>query len=147
MKIILLALIFICWPQPAMAESPLYVEEIIIALCNEHRLERGLPPLEINWEAARVARYKTEDMMAYGYFGHDSPVYGSFFDMLKNFHIPYCSAGENIAAGFPTPEAVVEAWMATPNHRQNILNRKLTQAGVGYSTDGKNHYWALILIG
>ena len=123
-----------------------YVEEEIIFLCNELRQERGLPPFLTNWEAARVARHRTEDMMQRGYFSHDSPVYGSFFDMLKNFNIPYHSAGENIATGFTTAQAVVDAWMSSPNHRQNILSRSFTQAGVGYSTEGTAHYWSLILL-
>ena len=128
------------------AANNIYVEEEVVSLCNELRIEKGLPPLIHNWEAARVARYKTEDMKTHGYFNHDSPVYGSFFDMLKNFHIPYRTAGENIAMGFATPKAVVDAWMASPNHRKNILSESFTHAGVGYSTDGTVHYWALILL-
>ena len=148
MKIILLSilLIFALTGTVMAAERPVFMEEEIIVLCNELRQSMGLPALTHNWEAARVARYKTEDMKENGYFGHDSPVYGSFFEMLKNFHIPYSSAGENIATGFKCPQAVVEAWMDSPNHRKNILNGNFTQAGVGYTTDGKSHYWAIILL-
>lgn len=123
-----------------------FVEEDIISICNEIRAEQGLPPLNINWEAARVARYKTEDMMKHKYFCHNSPVYGSFLDMLKNFHLPYKSAGENIAFGFSSPQDVVKAWMESEVHRENILSESFTQGGVGYSTDGFVHYWALILL-
>lgn len=144
--IALFALITLCCFTGVSAEDPAYVEEEIIALCNELRQDYGLPPLIINWEAARVARHKVEDMKTHNYFGHDSPVYGSFFDMLKNFHITFESAGENIAMGFSTPQSVMEAWLASPDHRRNILNRSFSQAGVGYTTDGINHYWALILI-
>jgi len=124
----------------------MYVEEEIVALCNALREAHSLPPLTHNWEAARVARYKTEDMKSHIYFSHDSPVYGSFFDMLKNFHVPYQSAGENIAMGFSTPQAVVDAWMASPSHRKNILSESFTEAGVGHSKDGTVHYWTLILL-
>ena len=123
-----------------------YAEEEIITLCNILRQEHGLAPLVHNWEAARVARYKTEDMKSNNYFSHDSPVYGSFFDMLENFRIPYKSAGENIAKGLSTPQKVVDAWMASPSHRKNILSKSFSQAGVGYSTNGTVHYWALILL-
>lgn len=126
--------------------SGMYVEEELLTLCNEIRKEAGLPPLINNWEAARVARHKSEDMRAYGYFSHDSPVYGSFIDMLNNFHIPYNSAGENIATGMGSAQKVIEAWMASPSHSRNILSRSFTHAGVGYCTDGKGHYWVLILI-
>ena len=133
-------------PLIAYATDFPYVEEEIIFLCNELRKGHGLSPLVHNWEAARVARYKTEDMKNHNYFSHDSPVYGSFFDMLDNFRIPYKSAGENIAMGLPVPQKVVDAWAASSSHRKNILSESFTHAGVGYSTDGKVHYWALILL-
>ena len=146
MKIVTMFFLIIFCCSTVVVANHQYVEEEIVSLCNELRQEHGLSPFVHNWEIARVARYKTEDMKAYGYFSHDSPVYGSFFDTLKNFHIPYQSAGENIAMGFSTPQAVVDAWMASPNHRKNILSESFTQAGVGHSTDGKVHYWTLILL-
>ena len=141
----LLIILWLSLPLSVSAEK-IYAEEEIIAICNQLRQERGLPPFSINWEAARVARHKTEGMMNHVYFSHDSPVYGSFFDMLNNFNIPYYAAGENIARGFVTPQSVVDAWMASPNHRQNILSKSFTQAGAGYSTDGTSHYWSIIFI-
>ena len=148
MRYALLVLILICAPAMVSAENRpyLYPEEEVIALINDLREEKGLPALTLSWEAARVARHKTEDMRTHGYFGHDSPVYGSFFDMLANFHMPYRSAGENIATGFATPQSVVEAWMESPSHRQNILSKSFTQVGAGYTNDGTNHFWALILL-
>ena len=59
------------------------------------------------------------------YFDHNSPTYGSPFDMMKSFGISYTSAGENIAMGQKTPEEVVQAWMDSPGHRENIMNCKL----------------------
>ena len=131
---------------PASSCPPLYAEEEIIHLCNEARASYGISPLAFDWEAARVARHKTEDMMKNNYFGHDSPTFGNFFDMLKNFNILYKDAGENIAVGLSCPRAVVDAWMAQPGHRANILSEAFTHAGVGYSTDSNNHYWVLILL-
>jgi len=153
-NVVLILLMWICCLMAAAANRTefelnrhsVYVEEEVVSLCNALRVKKGLSPLMHNWEAARVARYKTEDMKTHRYFNHDSPVYGSFFDMLKNFHIPYRSAGENIAMGFATPQAVVDAWMASPSHRKNILSESFTQVGVGYSTDGAVHYWTLILL-
>ena len=145
-KVVLILLMLTCLAVVVEAAEGTYAEEEVVSLCNEIRQEYGLPPLIKNWEVARVARYKTEDMKSHGYFSHDSPTYGSFFDMLNNFHIPYRSAGENIAMGFTTPQTVVDAWMASPSHRKNILSPSFTQAGVGYSADGTVHYWALILL-
>ena len=144
-KVIFVMLIL--WFFLPISANAMFPEEEVIALCNEIRREHGLPLLSVNWEAARAARHKTEDMKAKGYFGHNSPVYGSIFDMLKNFHISYEYAGENIAMGLATPQDVVDAWMASPGHRKNILDEKFITAGVGYTKDGNVHYWVLILIG
>ena len=124
-----------------------YPEEEILLIINELRREQDLPPLVHNWEAARVARYKAEDMKTHNYFGHDSPVYGSFFDMLKNFHIHYNTAGENIATGaYPTPQTALDAWLIQAQHRQNIFSKHFNSIGIGYSTDGVVHYWCLIFL-
>ncbi len=117
----------------------------VIRLVNEARAQNGLKALTYNWELARVARYKSRDMKDNRYFSHTSPVYGSPFQMIKNFGISYRSAGENIARGQKTPEAVVNAWMNSSGHRANILNQSFTQIGVGYVADG--NYWTQMFIG
>ena len=99
----------------------------------------------MNWELSRVARYKSQDMKDKGYFSHTSPTYGSPFDMMKKFGITYRTAGENIAKGQRTPQAVVNAWMNSSGHRANILNSSFTQIGVGYVADG--NYWTQMFTG
>jgi len=117
-------------------------EEKVVQLTNQERAKAGLPALKSNWELARVARFKSEDMRDKNYFDHNSPTYGSPFDMMKNFGIKYQSAGENIAAGQKTPEEVVKAWMDSPGHRANILNSSYNQIGVGYAKGGSyGVYW------
>lgn len=117
-------------------------EEKVVQLTNQERAKAGLPALKSNWELARVARFKSEDMRDKNYFDHNSPTYGSPFDMMKNFGIKYQSAGENIAAGQKTPEEVVKAWMNSPGHRANILNSSYNQIGVGYAKGGSyGVYW------
>jgi uncharacterized protein YkwD len=64
--------------------------------------------------------------------------------MKKNFGIRYKSAGENIAKGQPSPEAVVNAWMNSSGHRANILNSTFTHIGVGYASGGS--YWTQMFI-
>ena len=80
-----------------------------------------------------------------GYFSHTSPTYGSPFDMMKQFGITYRTAGENIAMGYPTAEAVVDGWMNSEGHRANILNASFTEIGVGYVADG--NYYTQMFIG
>ncbi len=80
------------------------------------------------------------------YFSHTSPTYGSPFDMIKNAGISYKSAGENIAKGQKTAEAVFNAWMNSEGHRANILSSNFTQMGIGV-TDGSTKYWCQMFIG
>ncbi len=117
----------------------------VIRLVNEQRRKHGLKELVYNWELSRVARYKSQDMKVNGYFSHTSPVYGTPFQMIKSFGIAYKSAGENIARGQSSPQAVVNAWMNSSGHRANILNASFTEIGVGYVAEG--NYWTQMFIG
>lgn len=120
-------------------------EQEVIRLVNEIRAENGLKALTYDWELSRVARYKSQDMKDNKYFSHTSPVYGTPFQMIKNFGISYRSAGENIAKGYSTPQAVVNGWMNSSGHRANILNANYTHIGVGYVAGG--NYWTQMFIG
>lgn len=119
-------------------------EKEVVRLVNEIRAKNGLRQLKEDWELSRVARIKSQDMKDNGYFSHTSPVYGSPFQMINNFGISYKSAGENIAKGQKTPEAVVNAWMNSPGHRANILNSSYNTIGVGYVESGK--HWTQMFI-
>lgn len=119
-------------------------EQEVIRLVNEIRVENGLKALTYDWELSRVARYKSQDMKDNKYFSHTSPVYGTPFQMMKSFGISYRSAGENIAKGYTTPQAVVNGWMNSPGHRANILNASYTHIGVGYVPAGS--YWTQMFI-
>ncbi|MBU5626773.1 SafA/ExsA family spore coat assembly protein [Oscillibacter sp. MSJ-2] len=120
-------------------------ESEVMRLVNEARAKNGLKPLSANWELSRVARYKSQDMVDRRYFSHTSPTYGTPFQMIKSFGLTYRTAGENIAYGQSTPQAVVNAWMNSSGHRANILNPSYTQIGVGYVANG--HYWTQLFIG
>ncbi len=120
-------------------------EKQVVDLINDIRLQNGLSPLTVNTKLCSVARLKSQDMHDKHYFSHQSPTYGSPFDMMKQFGITYRSAGENIAMGQSSPQAVVNAWMNSEGHRANILNASFTQIGMGYVPDG--HYWTQMFIG
>ena len=117
----------------------------VIRLVNDLRRKNGLRPLTANWELSRVARYKSQDMLDTGYFSHNSPTYGSPFQMITAFGLSYRTAGENIARGYTSPQAVVDGWMNSSGHRANILNASYTQIGVGYVAEG--NYWTQMFIG
>ncbi|MEA4832912.1 hypothetical protein SDC9_89644 [bioreactor metagenome] len=120
-------------------------EQQVIDLVNQIRVKNGLAKLTANWQLSRVARYKSQDMHDKKYFSHTSPTYGSPFDMIRNFGISFRTAGENIAQGYKTPQAVVDGWMNSSGHRANILNASFTEIGVGYVADGS--YWTQMFIG
>ena len=119
-------------------------EAEVIRLVNQIRKQNGLKELQTDWQLSRVARYKSEDMKKNNYFSHTSPTYGSPFDMMKAFGISYKGAGENIAKGQKTPQAVVNAWMNSAGHRENILKASYTHIGVGYVANG--NYWTQMFI-
>lgn len=130
---------------PTLDATVLSYEQEVVDLVNKIRRENGLSELKLNWELSRVARYKSQDMCDNKYFSHTSPTYGSPFTMIKNFGISYRTAGENIAKGYRTPQAVVNGWMNSKGHRENILNASFTQIGVGYVSSG--NYWTQMFIG
>lgn len=130
---------------PQVASSTLSYENEVIRLVNEIRVNNGLHALTANWELSRIARYKSEDMADNGYFSHTSPTYGTPFQMIRAFGLTFQSAGENIAYGQTSPQAVVNSWMNSSGHRANILNASYTQIGVGYSPNG--NYWTQMFIG
>ncbi|MDO5152967.1 MAG: SafA/ExsA family spore coat assembly protein [Eubacteriales bacterium] len=129
---------------PTVDASVTNFEQEVIRLVNEIRRENGLKELTYDWELGRVARFKSQDMKDNKYFAHNSPVYGTPFQMIKNFGISYRSAGENIAKGYATPQAVVTGWMNSSGHRANILNVNFTHIGVGYVSGGS--YWTQMFI-
>ncbi|QHS24390.1 SCP-like extracellular protein [Virgibacillus sp. MSP4-1] len=119
-------------------------ESRVIELTNQERKNQGLPELKADANLSQVARKKSADMQTKGYFSHTSPTYGSPFDMMRDFGIDYQTAGENIAKGQSSPEQVVESWMNSQGHRENILSNKFTHIGVGYIENG--HYWTQMFI-
>ena len=131
--------------DPGSVPGVLAYEQVVVRLVNAERASYGLPALSIRADLCQYARIKSQDMHDSGYFSHTSPNYGSPFDMMKSFDITYSHAGENIAMGYSTPEAVVSAWMNSEGHRANILSASYTELGVGYVADGG--YWTQWFVG
>ncbi len=120
------------------------VEQEVVQLVNQERAKQGLKALKYDWELARVAEDKSQDMRDKNYFSHTSPTYGSPFDMMRAYGIRYKAAGENIAMGQRSAQEVVNAWMNSTGHRANIMSTSFTHIGVGYVEDG--HYWTQMFI-
>jgi uncharacterized YkwD family protein len=135
-------------PEPATHQLSQF-EQRVLELTNLERQRYGLKPLQMDLELSKVARLKSQDLHDNRYFAHNSPTYGSPFDMMKRFGITYRTAGENIAGGQATPEAVVQGWMNSAGHRANILNAAFTHIGIGYfnGPNGYRHFWTQMFIG
>jgi uncharacterized YkwD family protein len=134
--------------KPAAEQNASAVSEFekkVVELTNAERAKQGLAPLKLDEELSKVAKEKSKDMKANNYFSHNSPTYGSPFDMMKKFGIQYNTAGENIAQGQQSPEEVVNAWMNSEGHRANIMNANYTLIGVGHVAEG--NYWTQMFIG
>ena len=111
-------------------------EKEVFDLINKQRTNNGLSVLTIDTEVQNVARVKAKDMVDNNYFSHNSPTYGSPFDMLKSFKVSYKTAGENIA-GNSSNSAAVTAWMNSSGHKANILNSSFNYTGIGIVKSSK----------
>ncbi|MFD0671353.1 CAP domain-containing protein [Cohnella sp. GCM10027633] len=133
--------------QPSQGTGTVSTSEFatqVVTLVNQERAKAGLKPLATtNSTLKLVALDKAKDMYNNNYFDHNSPTYGSPFDMMKRYGVSYRAAGENIAKGQRSPAEVMNAWMNSPGHRANILNASFTTIGVAYY----NGVWVQEFIG
>ncbi len=111
-------------------------EKEILELINTERTNNGLNPLQIDDDLQNIVRIKAQDMIDNDYFAHESPTYGSPFEMMKSNGITYKTAGENIAGNSDNKKAV-EAWMNSESHRNNILNNSYNYTGVAVVSSSK----------
>lgn len=106
------------------------IPEEIISLTNQERGETGLKPLTTNNRLNEAARQKAADMFALDYWAHVSPTGTDPWHFILNAGYQYRYAGENLARDFAHSENVIEAWLASPTHKDNIFNEKYQDIGV-----------------
>jgi uncharacterized protein YkwD len=119
-------------------------ERTVWTLTNQERTENGLSGLSLNGDLIDSARGHSADMAAQDYFSHTALDGSSAGDRISATGYDAASWGENIAAGYATPQAVVNGWMNSTGHRANILSSRYCDIGVGYAYDGTStygHYW------
>jgi uncharacterized YkwD family protein len=113
-------------PTPPSPAFSLKAEEArMLDLVNQERAKAGVPALQAHQKLTEVARLKSADMVKLNYFAHQSPTYGSPFDMMRSFGISYTMAGENLAMAASVDRAHT-ALMNSSGHRANILNANYT---------------------
>jgi uncharacterized protein YkwD len=125
------------------ASSPVSLndfESAILYLINTTRVSNGLGALEANQQLTDIARSRSNDMIASSYFSHYTPDGRNIFNFLKENGVSYANGGENLGQSSPassgTPEAFINAWMASPTHKANILRSVYSKIGVGVSDNG-----------
>lgn len=124
--------------------TPLYVEWQTAALVNVERRAIGLNYLAWDNLLFMAARGHSDDMATHNYFSHTGLDGSSPGDRITEAGYVWNAYGENIAAGYATPEEAMEAWMNSSGHRANILNATFCDIGVGYAyapTSTYDHYW------
>ncbi len=115
------------------------MEQQMVNLVNGERSKNGLNALTVDLEVSRVAEMKSQDMVENNYFSHNSPTYGSPFDMLGSFGIDYLAAGENLA-GNSSVEGAHTGLMNSSGHRKNILKPEFTHIGIGVKPSNRYGY-------
>jgi uncharacterized protein YkwD len=96
---------------------------------NADREANGLAPLVLNPELTQAAQMKAQDMFAKDYWAHVSPDGTTPWVWIRKAGYNYLYAGENLARGFDSSQAVVTAWMNSPEHRANLLSPNYTDIG------------------
>lgn len=103
-------------------------DELLI-LTNQKRQEVGLAPLTMNNELADAARRKSSDMFSKNYWAHISPDGTTPWYFIKSAGYEYMYAGENLARGYYSSADVINAWMASSSHRENMLSANYKDIG------------------
>lgn len=107
----------------------------LINLTNQKRQEAGLSTLTFNQSLANAASQKGADMIAKNYWAHTSPDGVSPWNFFKNVGYRYLYAGENLARDFTDSASVVNAWMNSPTHRDNLLSGRYREIGIAVIHD------------
>lgn len=109
------------------------------------------PAPAVAWNAllTQAADGHSQDMAARNYFDHTSPDGRTFSQRIDATGYAWSTAGENIAAGYSSIDAVMDGWIQSPGHCANLMNQNFTEIGVacvpGTSSTTYSNYWTMDL--
>lgn len=149
---LVLTLIALLMASPALAATcrlPAGVPDAqaaVIDAVNAERAKRNLPPVQPDPRLERAAAFQACDSAGAGRMSHRSTDGRDMAERVSDAGYDWSEVAENVALGQTGPAEVVADWMSSPPHRKNILNRNVTEAGVGIAAqaDGQIH-WVLNL--
>ncbi|MBA7560116.1 CAP domain-containing protein [Candidatus Atribacteria bacterium 1244-E10-H5-B2] len=125
-------------------------EAAVLYLINTIRVSNGLGALEPNQMLTDIARSRSNDMIINSYFSHYTPDGRNIFNIFRENGVSYVNAGENLGQSTPassgTPEALTDAWMASPTHKANILRSVYSKIGIGVVDGGDRRVVATVFI-
>lgn len=127
-------------------EASAITSPTVVALSNSARTEGGLTALKVNSLLGSAAQAKANDMLAKQYFAHNSPDGKVPWDFIKATGYNYVTAGENLAIDFTEAESVQTAWMNSPGHRANIMNKAFQEIGIGIAKGMYNGHQTTIVV-
>jgi uncharacterized protein YkwD len=123
----------------------------VISLVNQQRAANGLGALTSQSQLTAAAQRHSLDMGCAFFLSHTGSDGSSPYSRIVDSGYPVNWWGENVAAGYSTAQAVMDAWMNSQVHRDNILNPNYTEIGIGYvynandTTLNYKHYWTMTL--
>lgn len=113
-----------------LAENNFLDDQKIGFLINKERQKNGLLPLSSNFLLNQAALEKALDMFSEEYFDHQSPSGKNWWQFIKEQNYPLFKGGENLALGFEDEESLIQAFMESQPHRENILKKEFKEIGV-----------------
>lgn len=121
-------------------------EEKLGDLLNQTRKENQLPELEWNSKLYIAAHNKAAHMIDNNYFEHFAPDGTSPWDFINKANYSYKIAGENLAIDFNTSEAIHDAWLSSPSHKENIINQRYTEYAIAVENGIINGQQTILIV-
>jgi len=104
--------------------------QTLFELTNQVRVSQGLPTLDFSDRLEKAALAKAEDMVETGYFDHFGPAGQTPWQFMEQANYHYDYGGENLAIGFTSSQEIIQAWLDSPTHRQNLLEPNYEDVGI-----------------
>ena len=137
--------LFIIFSSPLNTQASSISRDGVAGLVNQERIERGLNPLASNDKLQTAAQWKADDMIEKDYWEHfhngKSP-----WQWMNEAGYDYLDAGENLAIDFSELELVHQAWMNSPTHKENIINPKYKEIGIGIASGDFEGHETIIVV-
>ncbi|TVP68982.1 MAG: CAP domain-containing protein [Leptolyngbya sp. LCM1.Bin17] len=124
------------------AEDPVVAE--LLTRVNQARQQAGVDPLSLNPQLNTAAQGHAQDMASTGRLSHTGSDGSTMRSRIDATDYRWRAIGENVAMGQPTAAAVLESWLNSPGHRQNLLNPTFTELGLGWAEAGGRLYWVQV---